>query len=98
MVTSDRIAVMNQGRIEQVAEPHTLYNRPKTRFVAGFIGRTNFMEGESSGGQIAFGSFSLPLAAVEGAPRHPARSRSRFGRRACGSRAHNPPTGQPQSP
>jgi iron(III) transport system ATP-binding protein len=68
MVTSDRIAVMNQGRVEQVADPHTLYNRPKTRFVAGFIGRTNFMEGESTGGQIAFGSFSLPLAAVEGAP------------------------------
>jgi iron(III) transport system ATP-binding protein len=68
MVTSDRIAVMNQGRIEQVADPHTLYNRPKTRFVAGFIGRTNFMEGESSGGRIAFGSFSLPLAALEGAP------------------------------
>ena len=45
MVTSDRIAVMNQGRIEQVDDPHTLYNRPKTRFVAGFIGRTNFIEG-----------------------------------------------------
>src|SRR5882724_10130731 len=35
MVTSDRIAVMNQGRIEQVADPWTLYNKPKTRFVAG---------------------------------------------------------------
>ena len=46
MVTSDRIAVMNQGRIEQVDDPHTLYNRPKTRFVAGFIGRTNFIEGD----------------------------------------------------
>jgi ABC-type Fe3+/spermidine/putrescine transport system ATPase subunit len=34
MVTSDRIAVMNQGRIEQVDDPHTLYTRPKTRFVA----------------------------------------------------------------
>ena len=45
MVTSDRIAVMNQGRIEQVDDPHTLYTRPKTRFVAGFIGRTNFIEG-----------------------------------------------------
>src|SRR5258707_7447580 len=45
MVTADRIAVMNLGRIEQVDAPHTLYNRPKTRFVAGFIGRTNFIEG-----------------------------------------------------
>src|SRR6202163_2267343 len=42
MVTSERIAVMNQGRIEQVDDPHTLYTKPRTRFVAGFIGRTNF--------------------------------------------------------
>jgi iron(III) transport system ATP-binding protein len=66
MVTSDRIAVMNQGRIEQVADPHTLYNRPKTRFVAGFIGRTNFIEGSANNGRIEFGSFALP--ALEGAP------------------------------
>ena len=45
MVTSDRIAVMNQGRVEQVDTPHAIYNRPQTRFVAGFIGRTNFLEG-----------------------------------------------------
>src|SRR5437762_11195526 len=68
MVTSDRIAVMNLGRIEQVADPHTLYNRPKTRFVAGFIGRTNFIEGDSKSGQIQFGSFALPSSALEGAP------------------------------
>jgi ABC-type Fe3+/spermidine/putrescine transport system ATPase subunit len=68
MVTSDRIAVMNQGRIEQVADPHTLYNRPKTRFVAGFIGRTNFIEGNSTGERIEFGSFTLPRGALDGAP------------------------------
>jgi iron(III) transport system ATP-binding protein len=68
MVTSDRIAVMNLGRIEQVADPHTLYNKPKTRFVAGFIGRTNLIEGNSSNGHIAFGPFALPSAALEGAP------------------------------
>jgi iron(III) transport system ATP-binding protein len=68
MVTSDRIAVMNLGRIEQVADPHTLYNKPKTRFVAGFIGRTNFIDGDSRNGEIAFGPFALPAAALEGAP------------------------------
>jgi iron(III) transport system ATP-binding protein len=68
MVTSDRIAVMNLGRIEQVADPHTLYNKPKTRFVAGFIGRTNFIDGTSHNGEIAFGPFALPTAALEGAP------------------------------
>jgi iron(III) transport system ATP-binding protein len=68
MVTSDRIAVMNLGRIEQVADPHTLYNKPKTRFVAGFIGRTNFIEGTAGNGRIEFGSFALPAASLEGAP------------------------------
>jgi iron(III) transport system ATP-binding protein len=65
MVTSDRIAVMNQGRIEQVDHPRALYNKPKTRFVAGFIGRTNFVEGTSDGQQIAFDGFALPRAAFD---------------------------------
>ena len=54
MVTSDRIVVMNAGRIEQVDDPVSLYTRPATRFVAGFIGRTNFLDGVAAGGQIAF--------------------------------------------
>ena len=44
MVTSDRIVVMNKGRIEQVDAPQKLYAQPRSRFVAGFIGRTNFVE------------------------------------------------------
>jgi ABC-type Fe3+/spermidine/putrescine transport system ATPase subunit len=68
MVTSDRIAVMNQGRVEQVADPHTLYNRPKTRFVAGFIGRTNFIHGVSDGAQVAFGPLTVPVAALHAVP------------------------------
>jgi ABC-type Fe3+/spermidine/putrescine transport system ATPase subunit len=65
MVTSDRIAVMNHGRIEQIDDPRALYDKPKTRFVAGFIGRTNFIEGLSEGHQISFDGFSLPRAAFE---------------------------------
>jgi iron(III) transport system ATP-binding protein len=65
MVTSDRIAVMNHGRIEQVDHPRALYNKPTTRFVAGFIGRTNFIEGTSNGHQISFDGFSLPRSAFE---------------------------------
>jgi spermidine/putrescine transport system ATP-binding protein len=41
MTMSDRIAVMNKGRIEQIDTPQTIYDRPATRFVAGFIGNTN---------------------------------------------------------
>src|SRR5437016_8286568 len=48
MVTSDRIVVMNRGRIEQIDEPQALYRRPRSRFVAGFIGRTNFVEKNGS--------------------------------------------------
>jgi len=66
MVTSDRIAVMNRGRIEQVDDPHTLYTRPKTRFVAGFIGRTNFVEGICDGATVAFDGFALPTKLIEG--------------------------------
>jgi ABC-type Fe3+/spermidine/putrescine transport system ATPase subunit len=65
MVTSDRIAVMNHGRIEQVDHPRALYNKPKTRFVAGFIGRTNFIEGTSDGHEISFDGFALPRAGFE---------------------------------
>ena len=61
MVTSDRIAVMNQGRVEQVDEPRALYARPRTRFVAGFIGRTNFLDGEVRDGEVVFDRFAIRL-------------------------------------
>jgi spermidine/putrescine transport system ATP-binding protein len=43
LTMSDRIAVMNRGRVEQVAVPEEVYNRPATTFVAGFIGVSNLM-------------------------------------------------------
>jgi iron(III) transport system ATP-binding protein len=60
MVTSDRIVVMNQGRIEQVDDPVALYHRPRTRFVAGFIGRTNFLDGVAAGGMLDLGGIAVP--------------------------------------
>src|SRR5207253_826016 len=68
MVTSDRIAVMNQGRIEQVDEPRALYARPRTRFVAGFIGRTNFLDGEVHGAEVVFDHFAIALARFDESP------------------------------
>jgi putative spermidine/putrescine transport system ATP-binding protein len=44
LVMSDRVAVMNAGRIEQVGTPAEIYERPATRFVAEFIGRMNFFQ------------------------------------------------------
>jgi len=60
MVTADRIAVMNGGRVEQVASPYDVYERPSTEFVAAFIGRTNTLNGkvidegvvEAAGGRL----------------------------------------------
>jgi putative spermidine/putrescine transport system ATP-binding protein len=49
LIMSDRVAVMNQGRIEQLGSPSDLYDRPANRFVAGFIGESNFLQGEVSG-------------------------------------------------
>ncbi len=45
MVIADRICVMNQGRSEQIGSPDEIYERPKTRFVAEFIGKTNLLSG-----------------------------------------------------
>ncbi|GAA1306443.1 ABC transporter ATP-binding protein [Brachybacterium tyrofermentans] len=44
MTMSDRIVVMNAGRIEQVGSPEELYRRPATRFVADFLGKSNFVD------------------------------------------------------
>jgi iron(III) transport system ATP-binding protein len=51
---------MNKGRIEQIDAPYALYGNPRTRFVAGFIGRTNFLRGQANGKAVDFGGFSVP--------------------------------------
>src|SRR3954469_5838531 len=45
MALSDRIVVMSKGRIEQIGTPHEAYERPATPFVAGFLGKTNLVNG-----------------------------------------------------
>ena len=48
LTMSDRIAVFNDGRIEQVATPTELYEAPATSFVAGFVGTSNLLTGEAA--------------------------------------------------
>jgi putative spermidine/putrescine transport system ATP-binding protein len=43
LTMSDRIAVMNDGKVAQIGRPEDLYDRPTSRFVAGFIGESNFL-------------------------------------------------------
>jgi putative spermidine/putrescine transport system ATP-binding protein len=45
---SDRVAVFNQGKVEQIAAPGELYERPKTAFVAGFVGVSNLLQDEAA--------------------------------------------------
>jgi spermidine/putrescine transport system ATP-binding protein len=46
LTMSDRIVVMNNGVIEQIGTPEELYEKPKTKFVASFLGETNILEGQ----------------------------------------------------
>jgi putative spermidine/putrescine transport system ATP-binding protein len=48
LTMSDRIAVFRDGRVEQVATPIDLYERPQTSFVAGFVGTSNLLEGDAA--------------------------------------------------
>ena len=45
MTMADTIAVMNGGRVEQLGTPTELYERPRTAFVAGFLGTSNLLNG-----------------------------------------------------
>ncbi|KAB1197692.1 MULTISPECIES: ABC transporter ATP-binding protein [Haloferax] len=45
LAVSDRVAVLNRGRVEQVGTPREVYHRPKTRFVAEFVGENNVLDG-----------------------------------------------------
>jgi len=49
MVIADRICVMNQGHIAQIGAPEEIYERPRTRFAASFIGKTNLLRGRLDG-------------------------------------------------
>ena len=62
MAMSDRIAVMDQGRVLQVGTPEEIYESPKTRFVADFVGHTNVFDGRVE----AIGADGECLVACEG--------------------------------
>ena len=64
MTLSDRIVVMNNGQIEQIGTPTEIYRRPRTRFVADFIGRANFVKGtllDRRNGHLVLSALGTPL-------------------------------------
>jgi spermidine/putrescine transport system ATP-binding protein len=74
MTMSDRIAVMNKGRYEQLGDPASLYERPRTRFVSGFLGVSNLLsttaegtDGDFAVSHLADGTpIRVPAALTEG--------------------------------
>jgi len=66
LALSDRIVVMRDGRVEQVAPPAEVYREPATPFVAGFIGTMNLVEGAVANGTFSRAGFSLPLPVGDG--------------------------------
>ena len=63
MTLADRIAIMRNGVIQQLDDPHTIYNKPVNLFVAGFIGSPtmNFLRGKVNGANFAVETTSIPL-------------------------------------
>jgi len=74
LTMSDRLAVFNRGRIEQVGSPAEVYERPATRFVAGFVGTSNLISGEvaqaicGDAGTYTVRPEKIRLAAPDAAP------------------------------
>ena len=69
LVMADRLALMDAGRIAQIGGPRDLYENPSCRFVADFIGTSNFFEGTTAAGGLAtenHGLLQVPTAAAPG--------------------------------
>lgn len=61
---SQRVVVMNEGRIEQIGSPTDIYDRPATPFVASFIGNANVLSAKVTGGTAAVGALELTTSAA----------------------------------
>ncbi|MFQ3320023.1 MAG: iron(III) transport system ATP-binding protein [Natronomonas sp.] len=66
MSISDRVAVMSEGRIEQVGTPEEVFQQPTSRFVAGFLGHASFVAGHVGADCVESGVGCVPLERVNG--------------------------------
>ncbi|MEF8808524.1 MAG: ABC transporter ATP-binding protein [Natronomonas sp.] len=66
MSISDRVAVMSEGGLEQVGTPEDVFQQPKSRFVAGFLGHASFVSGRVTEGCVETGVGCVPLDRVNG--------------------------------
>ncbi|MCD1267158.1 ABC transporter [Shinella sumterensis] len=77
LALSDRIVVMNQGRVEQISPPHQLYTRPNTPFVAHFIGRNTIFQGEVKGTDGKTATITTPAGVLSGRANAPIAEKSK---------------------
>jgi iron(III) transport system ATP-binding protein len=66
MSISDRVAVMYDGKLEQVGRPEGVFQQPESRFVASFLGHASFLAGEVAGGEVRTGLGTVSLDRVHG--------------------------------
>ena len=66
MALSDRIALLRDGALEQVASPREIYAHPSTAYTAEFIGQTNLLRGEIRGSMVRCGALRWPLEQADG--------------------------------
>ena len=67
LTMSDRIAVMDAGRVLQIGTPVEIYEHPNSRFIAEFNGESNLLTGRMSDGQVEIGSVAVPVPNARGA-------------------------------
>jgi len=69
LALADRVVVMRDGEFRQIGSPWEIYKQPKTSFIAGFVGTSNFISGKTENGKVRFGAHRFAvsgLAAEEG--------------------------------
>lgn len=66
MSISDRVAVINDGRVEQVGPPDHVFQHPRSRFVASFLGHASFVPGYVHGDEVTTGFGTVPREHIHG--------------------------------
>ena len=62
LALADRVAIMRDGEIRQIGSPYEIYKKPKTSFIAEFVGTSNFITGKKKNGKVQFGRIELAVA------------------------------------
>jgi len=65
LALADRVVIMRDGEIRQIGTPWEIYKKPKTSFIAEFVGTSNFITGKKRDGQVQFGRLELTVSNLE---------------------------------